>query len=134
MTGLSSTDSTLGKGTVDILTGGTENDLFVLGNGTGFFYSDGSTTNSGRSDYARITDFANGDKIELKGSASNYILKTGDTVSTFSGVGLYRNDGTGTGASTTGLDSTDEFIALIQVQSGTTALSLTNTSQFVYIA
>lgn len=132
LTGLSSTDAKLGRGTVDTLTGGTGNDLFVLGDSRGFFYSDGSTATSGRTDYARITDFSNGDKIQLKGAASDYLLKTGDSVSGFSGIGLYRNDGVGSGASS-GWDSRDEFIALIQVQPGTSTLSLTNTSQFAYI-
>jgi len=132
LTGIALNDTTLGRGSIDVLTGGTENDLFVLGNASGVFYSDGSTSTSGRGDYARITDFAAGDRIQLKGSASNYILRSNDSVTGFSGVGLYRNDGVGTGAST-GWDSRDEFIALIQVGSGV-GLNLGNTSQFTYVA
>ena len=131
--GIALTDSTLGRGTIDVLTGGSENDLFILGNASGVFYSDGFTSTSGRGDYARITDYANGDRIQLKGRASDYILRSNDSISGFSGIGLYRNDGAGTGAST-GWDSSDEFIALIQVQSGTSALSLTNSSQFTYVS
>ena len=132
LTGIALNDTTLGRGTIDVLTGGTENDLFVLGNASGVFYSDGSTSTSGRGDYARITDFAAGDRIQLKGSASNYILRSNDSVTGFSGVGLYRNDGVGTGASS-GWDSRDEFIALIQVGSGV-GLNLGNTSQFTYVS
>jgi len=132
LTGIALNDTTLGRGTIDVLTGGTENDLFVLGNASGVFYSDGSTATAGRGDYARITDFRSGDRIQLKGRASNYILRSNDSVTGFSGVGLYRNDGVGTGAST-GWDSRDEFIALIQVGSGV-GLNLGNTSQFTYVA
>ena len=130
--GLSSTDSTLGRATVDTLTGGTQNDLFVLGDSRGFFYSDGSTASSGRNDYARITDFSNGDRIQLKGKASDYLLKTSDSVSGLKGIGLYRNDGVGSGAAP-GLDNRDEFIALIQVRSGTSILNLNNNSQFFIV-
>ncbi len=136
LTGISATDSTLGRGSIDKLTGGIGNDIFVLGNASGAFYSDGNTATAGRSDYAWITDFGVGDKIQLKGSAANYLIKTSDTVSGFTGIGfgLYRNDGVGTGA-TTGLDSRDEFIGFVQVQSGVTALTLSNTSpQFAFIA
>ena len=132
LTGIALNDTTLGRGSIDVLTGGTENDFFVLGNASSVFYSDGSTATSGRSDYARITDFTSGDKIELKGRATDYILRSNDSVSGFSGVGLYRNDGVGTRASTTGWDSRDEFIALIQVGSGM-SLNLGNTSQFTYL-
>jgi len=132
LTGIALNDTTLGRGTIDVLTGGTENDLFVLGNASGVFYSDGSTATAGRGDYARITDFRSGDRIQLKGRASNYILRSNDSVSGFSGVGLYRNDGVGTGASSD-WDSRDEFIALIQVGSGV-SLNLGNTSQFTYVA
>jgi len=133
LTGLSSIDTTLGRGTVDTLTGGTENDTFILGDTRGFFYSDGSTATSGKSDYARITDFASGDKIQLKGKSSDYILKKNYSVIgvTGKGYGLYRNDGVGLGA-TTGLDDRDEFIALIQSQTNF-KLNLANTSQFTYI-
>ncbi|HEY9657339.1 MAG TPA: hypothetical protein V6C65_02660, partial [Allocoleopsis sp.] len=51
----------------DILRGGTEADQFVLGNGAGIFY-----VGFGR--YAEILDFrrSEGDKIVLKGNASQY--------------------------------------------------------------
>ena len=130
--GIALKDKILGRGSVDVLTGGTENDFFILGDKRGVFYSDGSKAASGRGDYAQITDFTSGDLIRLKGRASDYILQSNDSVSAFSGVGLYLNDGLGTGAST-GLDSRDEFIALIQIGSGV-ELNLGNTSQFTYIA
>ena len=81
LTGIALNDTTLGRGSIDVLTGGTENDFFVLGNASSVFYSDGLTATSGRSDYAHITDFTSGDKIELKGRATDYILRSNDSVS-----------------------------------------------------
>jgi Ca2+-binding RTX toxin-like protein len=133
--GTSISDPSLGGRSIDILTGGTGDDLFVLGNASGVFYNDGSTRSSGKSDYAQITDFGTGDKIQLKGSAKDYLLKTGDTIAGIpgSGFGLYLNDGVGSGA-TSRLDSLDEFIGFIRVQSGVSPLNLNDSSQFSFIA
>jgi Ca2+-binding RTX toxin-like protein len=59
----------------DTLIGGSGADRFVLGNGAGVFYA-GPGIRS-----ADIRDFrsSDGDKITLKGSASDYILNTGFT-------------------------------------------------------
>ena len=119
LTGISTTDTTLGLGSIDVLTGGTESDVFVLGNSLGVFYSDGVVTNAGQTDYAVVKDFMNGDKIQLKGSPSNYLLKTSDTVSSLPGTGLYWKD------------SANELIALIQGPSS--GLLDLNSSQFAYI-
>ena len=134
LTGISTADTTLGRGTIDVLTGGTENDLFILGNSSGVFYTDSSTTTAGRNDFARITDFTAGDKIQLKGTSANYFLKTGDSVSGFSGSGLYRNDGTGALSSAASLDAVDEFVALIQNPISLPTLSLANAAQFAFVA
>jgi putative cofactor-binding repeat protein len=127
LTGIALTDTTLGRGTIDVLTGGSENDLFVLGNASGVFYSDGSRSTSGRGDYARITDFSSGDKIQLKGRSSDYRLRN-ETFNGVAGVGLYLNDG----SVVSGWDSRDELIGFIQV-SGVT-LNLGSTTQFTYVA
>jgi len=46
-----------GIGESDALRGGTENDLFILGDTTRVFYDDGFSTTQGTSDYAIIYDF-----------------------------------------------------------------------------
>jgi len=127
LTGVSLSDTTRGKGTIDKLTGGNQNDNFILGNASGVFYSDGVTTSAGRGDYAWITDFRSGDKIQLKGRSSDYRLRN-ETFNGVAGVGLYRNDG----SVASGWDSRDELIGFIQV-SGVT-LNLGSTTQFTYVA
>ncbi len=65
------TDATAkGAGELDILTGGGGNDTFVLGDRTACYYTQGGATQ----DFALINDFATGDKIRLRGNASQYIL------------------------------------------------------------
>ncbi len=135
--GIDPTDANRGRSEIDVLTGGSGNDLFILGNASGTFYNDGNYVLSSKADKDRalITDFSNGDKIQLKGKASDYILRTHDHLSGFTGagVGLYLNDGRGIGANTRGWDGSDELIASIQVQAGTSALSLSNLSQFIFV-
>jgi hypothetical protein len=63
-----------GKGTVDKLTGGAGNDLFLLGDSQGVFYDDGNSIAQSTLDLAWITDFTSGDKIGLHGSAVKYQL------------------------------------------------------------
>jgi hypothetical protein len=63
-----------GKGTVDKLTGGAGNDLFLLGDSQGIFYDDGSSVAQSTLDLAWITDFTSGDKIGLFGSFVKYQL------------------------------------------------------------
>ena len=123
-----------GRGEKDILTGGAGQDTFSLGSAEKLFYSDRNPFTSGRKDYALITDFTAGDKIQLFGQVADYHLKPNDSVGSpaATGFGLYRNDGFGLGA-TAGLDASDEFIALIQIRDGS-GLSLTNYSQFTYLS
>ena len=67
--------STYGAGEVDILSGGTGRDTFVLGDEENVFYDDGLAFTTGEDDYAVITDFnSRHDKIELSGSAESYTL------------------------------------------------------------
>jgi hypothetical protein len=105
------TARSLGKGTIDTLTGGAGNDVFVLGDLRGRFYDDGSARSSGMADHARITDFASGDKLQLKGSASEYLQGWINNLQGVSGTGIY-HDSNGNGV----LDSRDELIALVQNQ------------------
>ena len=60
----------------DILIGGGDRDLFVLGDRRRVFYNDGKANSLGKSDYALIRDFnrSSGDKIQLKGRAGDYRL------------------------------------------------------------
>lgn len=72
------------QGQIDILTGGTGVDNFLLGAASYYktskidsyvFYDDENTTTAGTKDYALITDFnSSQDVIELAGTAANYIL------------------------------------------------------------
>ena len=103
----SSTASGRGKGEIDILTGGSGADRFVLGSG-GALYSDGNRKKAGREDYALITDFSVGeDKLQLSGKAKNYFLKSSG-VKGVSGKGLYF-DSNKNGA----FDKSDELVAII---------------------
>jgi hypothetical protein len=99
----------LGKGTIDALTGGSGDDVFVLGDSRGRFYDDGSARSSGTSDFARITDFGAGDKLQLKGVAGDYLQGWINNLQGFSGTGIY-HDSNDNGV----LDSRDELIALVQ--------------------
>ncbi|KEF41857.1 MAG: hypothetical protein ER33_08890 [Cyanobium sp. CACIAM 14] len=77
-----------GKGTVDLLTGNGGPDLFVLGDALGPFYDDGNPLSQGRGDFAVITDFSVGDRIQLHGSAQQYLLGNG-TYQSKIGVFIY---------------------------------------------
>jgi Ca2+-binding RTX toxin-like protein len=67
LTGTSSTAR--GVGEHDILTGGTGVDKFILGDSLGSYYK-----GQGNTDFAQITDFANGEQIQL-GSKETYSLQ-----------------------------------------------------------
>lgn len=75
--GVDFTSKLAGFGEVDILTGGRDQDLFVLGDARQAYYVGG-----GSQDLAVITDFESGlDKIQLNGSLMDYLL-LGTTSST----------------------------------------------------
>jgi serralysin len=60
---------------IDLLSGGADADVFVLGKRKHVFYRDGNSQSLDQDGYAVITDFADGDVIELAGQATDYILK-----------------------------------------------------------
>lgn len=120
ISGVPASSSTLGRGTVDVLTGNGGNDLFILGDGRGRFYDDGRATNSGNGDYARITDFSEGDRIQL--AAGRYFLSAG-SVGGNTGMRVYF-DSNASGR----LDSGDELIGLVQ---GSKTVTL---ADLVYVA
>ncbi|NEQ49236.1 MAG: hypothetical protein F6K11_03760 [Leptolyngbya sp. SIO3F4] len=69
---------TRGRREVDVLTGGSGVDAFVLGDQTGTYYDDGYNHLDGRADYAIITDLnVSEDLIILHGSISQYALVSG---------------------------------------------------------
>lgn len=78
---------TLGRGTIDRLTGGAGNDIFVLGDARGVFYNDGAAANAGRGDYAQIMDFAKGDRIQLSDDVRMYFLSS-MTLGGVAGIGI----------------------------------------------
>lgn len=114
-----SVNNSLGKNSIDTLTGGAGNDLFVLGDARGIYYNDGTASNAGYTDYAVIKDFLSSDKIQLKGST--YFL-TNLSLNGNGGLGLFW-DSNGSGQ----YDAKDEFIAHLQ---GITSVS---TSQFTFV-
>jgi hypothetical protein len=62
------TSTALGANEIDTLMGGSGNDFFVLGDATNAYYNTGARA----SDYALITDFTAGDKIQLKDLSALY--------------------------------------------------------------
>ena len=88
ISGVPQSGTHLGRGTIDALTGGAGNDIFVLGDARGAFYNDGNARNAGTGDYARIMDFQMGDKIQLSDDFGGYFLRSMN-IGGFSGVGIY---------------------------------------------
>lgn len=120
----------LGKGEIDRLTGGANNDTFALGgilpNGAKtVFYNDENSTTSGTQDYALITDFGISggskalgvDKIELAGSQNSYSLGASPS-GLPSGTGIFFGEG--------------ELIGIVQNISPS-SLSLANPNQFTFV-
>lgn len=88
ISGVPQSGTHLGRGTIDALTGGAGNDIFVLGDARGLFYNDGNAKNAGTGDYARIMDFQAGDKIQLSDDFGTYFLRS-VKIGGFSGTGIY---------------------------------------------
>jgi predicted extracellular nuclease len=125
--GIAAGSTLRGRGSIDKLSGNGGNDLFWLGDRNGRYYNDGIATSNGAADFAWITDFGSGDRIQLNGSASNYSLKSG----TYSG-----NRGLFISVNTPLAGSSPETIGFVQgaVLSGSgTLLGLYNPSQFLYV-
>jgi subtilisin family serine protease len=117
ISGVPQSGTSLGRGTIDVLTGGAGNDLFLFGDARGVFYNDGSARSAGTGDYARITDFQAGDKIQLSDDVGAYFLRS-VKIGGFTGVGIY--------ADTDGnrrFGSTDELIGHVV---GVSSLSSTD--------
>jgi len=113
-----------GRGSFDTLTGNGGNDLFVLGTSSDVYYNDGQLSRSGGVDFATISDFSAGDRIQLKGAATDYRLSS-SAISGISGTLVSWRAAAGAG-------SVDEVIGFVQGLQPS-ALSLTNSSQFLYV-
>jgi hypothetical protein len=113
-----------GRGSYDTLIGNGGNDIFILGTASTVYYNDGKANTTGAADLAAITDFTAADRIQLKGSAADYRLSSG-ALAGASGSFLHWRAAAGAGSS-------DETIAFVQGLTPS-ALSLTNTNQFLYL-
>jgi hypothetical protein len=105
--GVPASGTSLGRGTIDTLHGNGGSDIFVLGDSRGRFYDDGRSLYSGTGDYAKITDFTAGDKLQLRGAADDYMFKW-ITLNGVYGSGVYYDSN-----NNNYLDSRDELIALV---------------------
>ena len=106
LSGVPATGTSLGRGSIDRLTGGDGNDLFVLGDARGRFHDDGNARNSGTADRAIITDFAEGDRVQL--AAGRYFLRA-VTIDGQSGIGIYHDSN-----NSAKWDNRDELIGHVQ--------------------
>ncbi len=119
-----------GRASIDRLTGLGAGDLFVLGDAAGVFYDDGNARSQGRGDFGVITDFGAGDRIQLHGSAPNYLLGSGSYQGK-SGVFIYARNPERPLSSR--VSFYDETIGFVQ-GSRLGQLNLANSSQFLYTA
>ena len=128
-----------GDGQIDVLTSGNlvDRDTFVLG--TAGIFGSVLYDSAGNADFARITDFdlidfigepaTQVDRIQLRGTASDYRLVNNFTAGGFTGVGIFDRN-------VIANPFDDDLIGLVQ---GVTAgnalgqLNLTNATQFVYV-
>jgi subtilisin family serine protease len=109
ISGVPSGGTHTGRGTIDTLIGNGGSDLFILGDDSrGRYYDDGKRTSAGTSDYALVKGFGADDKIQLDGTATNYVQQA-TTINGVSGLGIY-HDSNANGV----FDSRDELIALLQ--------------------
>jgi Ca2+-binding RTX toxin-like protein len=93
-----------GPAEIDRLQGGDAADIFVLGMPGQRFYDDGNASNPGHDGYAWIEDFrpSQGDKLQLAGAASAYLLGTSPLTSP-SGPAIF-HDSNANGVLDTGSD------------------------------
>ena len=117
LNGVPSGSTLRGMGSLDRLTGGLGDDIFVLGDSSGRFYDDG-TPALGTIDMAVVTDFNTGDRIQLYGLATDYRLISGR----HAGVAGVRIDA---------LSPTPEALGFVQGASLAT-LNLANPNQFLF--
>ncbi|MEM8730829.1 MAG: Ig-like domain-containing protein, partial [Pseudomonadota bacterium] len=84
-----------GLGEIDVFVGGAGADTFVLGDSTGTYYDDGSSSTAGEDDYGFVWDFTSGtDTVQLWGSAQDYVLIE-DATDLPTGTAIWRVNGSG---------------------------------------
>jgi hypothetical protein len=116
LSGVPITGALMGRGSVDRLTGGLGNDLFILGDASGRFYDDQILGNSGIQDYALISDFqVSGDRVQL---SSGYYFLAATTLNGASGTGIYFDSN-----ANRSFGSNDELVGILQ---GVSAPTLSN--------
>jgi Ca2+-binding RTX toxin-like protein len=116
LSGVPITGALMGRGSVDRLTGGLGNDLFILGDARGRFYDDQILGNSGIQDYALISDFqVSGDRVQL---SSGYYFLAATTLNGASGTGIYFDSN-----ANRSFGSNDELVGILQ---GVSAPTLSN--------
>jgi hypothetical protein len=118
-----------GLGTVDTLIGNAGNDLFRLGDASGRFYDDLNNTTPGTADFAYIKDFTAGDRIQLTGTPSDYILGTALFDGVVGNVIYARNPNRLPFERPVG---NDEWIGFVK-STDNSHLSLSNANQFAYV-
>jgi phospholipase/lecithinase/hemolysin len=85
-----------GMGEIDILNGGKDADVFILGDAANIYYQGFNSD-----DYALIENFSDDDKIQLKGSAEDYVLREDIVVNESSGTAII-------------VEETDELIGFVE--------------------
>ena len=125
--GIPDFSSLRGLGTVDMLTGMEGNDTFIIGDSLGAYYMDGDPTSSGSRDLVWITDFSDGDLIQLYGHESHYLLASG-RYSGHRGTVIYMPNLLGLSRPM----RDDEIIAFLQ-EVRLSSVELSNPNQFYYI-
>jgi Ca2+-binding RTX toxin-like protein len=127
ITGVNPNNINPGKGEIDILTGSTGKDTFVLGDSNKlYYYDDGDATTPGIADYALITDFnsTEGDIVKLSGSISQYSLDN-SPIAGINGQALFLDKPTG---------EPRELIAIFQNSTGLTIDTILNGFPKIQIA
>ncbi len=81
-----------GLNEIDALTGGNGSDRFVLGDRNTSYYNDRKPSTQGLRDYALITDFKSSNTIQLRGSASDYVLVNNFTLGITTGTAIFLKD------------------------------------------
>ena len=65
--------SLYGRNSIDTLTGGAGNDVFIVGAAGRVYYDDGNAKSTGTKDYALITDFTAGaDKLQVASGVAHF--------------------------------------------------------------
>ena len=112
-----------GRGEVDVLIGAPGADTFVLAGNASLYYQD--PVGQGSKGYAAIQDFEKGDKIQLLGGKSDYVLQN-CLIGVSSATCIYFNrDGS------PGVGASDDLIATVQGPEAL-ALNLGDTATFLW--